>query len=94
MSVRKKRANRLRELSLERFAMKAAMQVNQIKPTLILGSPGQLQGITRDFWHVRFDQTTQNKLSHLINQEVPIQITEYHPNLAQKLEGYLVGVYL
>jgi len=94
ISMRKKRASLLRELSLKRFAEKAALQLGQIKQTLILGSPGKLQGVTRDYWPVRFDNDTQHKLIQFINQEVPIQIKSYHPNLVQKLEGHLLGVSL
>jgi threonylcarbamoyladenosine tRNA methylthiotransferase MtaB len=94
LSVRKARASRLRDLSRERFESEALKQKGLIKSALIVGAPGKIQGVTRDYWTIKFDSSSQDKLVTRLNQETLIKITGYSPNQAQRLEGYLEGACL
>lgn len=91
--VRKARAARLRELSLSRYHEIAIKQKGTVKSALIIGAPGKIQAVTRDYWSVRFDEGSSSRLESKINEEVGVQIIDYLPNLGKNIEGYLQGVY-
>lgn len=91
-SVRKARALRLRELSLARFESHAAQQIGRVKPTLIVGSEGRLQGVTRDYWTVRFEPAIEASLLPNLNHEIPMMMSHYQSDSYKKREGVLVGV--
>jgi threonylcarbamoyladenosine tRNA methylthiotransferase MtaB len=86
-SERKKRAGLLRQLSLARFEQEALKQRGSKKQVLVVGQPGQLKGLARDYWTI---QDTEFLDSHL-NQEVEVVITDYVKNQTQNLEGFLKG---
>lgn len=84
-AVLKHRAERLRELSLERFQMNALAQIGQVKKVLRLKSKKQEigLGISRDFWHI------QGESSWPQNEEFFVKIQGF--DSSSRHEGVLLG---
>lgn len=95
MSVRKARARRLRDLSLERYQAEARKQFGTTKMALLLrrvkqDENGQFvrQAVSRDYWTMNVEVP-----SSLTEQkgEVCVRITDFDPQA--RMEGILRGVY-
>lgn len=83
--VLKLRAERLRELSLERFHMLALEQVGQVKKVLRLKSKREDSGLglSRDFWHI------QGENNWPVGEEFFVKIQGF--DSSQRHEGVLFG---
>ena len=83
--ILKLRAERLRELSLERFHMLALEQVGQIKKVLRLKSKREDigLGLSRDFWHI------QGEGQWPVGEEFSVKIMGF--DSSQRHEGVLYG---
>jgi threonylcarbamoyladenosine tRNA methylthiotransferase MtaB len=83
----KLRAERMRDLSSERYSKSALDQIGQIKKVLILKSRAKgAAGLSRDYWPVDVDVS-----SELEGQEVSVTITGYDQSNASRIDGYLKG---
>ena len=74
-AVRKERSRRLRQLSLERYTMRALDQVGRLKQTLILkdqNGKGVIQGISRDYWTL---QVAASAVPLVAGREVSLKVT-------------------
>lgn len=87
--VRKSRAQRLRELSLERYQSRAKSQIGKVKSALILGGPERIQGLTSDYWSCVFEPNSHVDLVSYLNQEVAVEITDFIPSHSARMEGVL-----
>jgi threonylcarbamoyladenosine tRNA methylthiotransferase MtaB len=77
-ALRKERSRRLRELSLERYTMRALDQVGRTKNTLILKDQmgkNIIQGLSRDYWPVQISQPQASSSLFVTGREVPVRIT-------------------
>jgi tRNA A37 methylthiotransferase MiaB len=89
MTVRKKRAGQLRELSLHRYQSEALKQVGLKKKVLVLNNEARgAQGLSRDYWPVKWDLTVDWKAQS--GQEVEIQIANYQQTENWQ-DGLLMG---
>lgn len=88
--VLKLRAERLRELSLERFHMLALEQVGQVKKVLRLKSKREDVGLglSRDFWHIQGDLQGEEG-QWPVGEEFSVQILGF--DSSQRHEGVLFG---
>jgi len=80
----KKRAEALRNLSLERYSMEALKQVGQIKKVLPLNYKKLAIGLSRDFWKVQLAKPVDDP------QELEVKIIGYEYSQL-KTEGPLLG---
>ncbi len=87
-SVRKERALRLRELSHERYDLKACEQVGTIKEVLLLNSKKDVtQGLSQDYWDVVL---TENK-NQRAGEMTQVKIKGYERLQKSRINGYLLG---
>jgi threonylcarbamoyladenosine tRNA methylthiotransferase MtaB len=91
-AARARRAQRLRELSLERYRAAADSQVGQIKQTLLIRARagGGAQGLTRDYWPVRVAGAGEGLMRRL-GQEIDIEIVGFAQDATTRMEGCLLG---
>lgn len=88
--VRHERAARLRELSLQRFAQEAQLQIGQVKKVLMLKNPAKGgQGLSHDYWPVAVEGA--ESFAHWAGQVVDVRITSYDHSNKQQMEGHLLG---
>ena len=88
-SVIMKRADRLRELSYQRFAEKALVEVGTTKKVMILRKPSKgAQGLSRDYWPVVIAGADELPAA---GEEVSVRITGYDHSLTNRMEGLLRG---
>lgn len=86
-SVRTLRAQRLRELSAERFRQHAERQVGRVKRALILRGKGDsTETLTRDYWPLQLEESLPPELR---GQETEIVVTGFMKS--ERMEGLLVG---
>ncbi|MBX9768259.1 MAG: tRNA (N(6)-L-threonylcarbamoyladenosine(37)-C(2))-methylthiotransferase MtaB, partial [Bdellovibrionales bacterium] len=71
------RARRLRELSFQREKSEAQKQIGALKQVLVLAkaAKGGSQGLSRDYWPMKFSEETANESAALSNQEVWMKVT-------------------
>ncbi len=99
-AVKKQRARRLRELSVQRLEVMARQQVGRVKCVLPLSKGDStaaarlsgLAGLSRDYWPVRIAEgprraSQENPLSSLQNDEVKVLIREVGPGPEYALLG-------
>ena len=76
VAERKRRAQKLRELSLHRYQSEALKQNGQQKKVLVLNNEARgAQGLSRDYWPVKWTDGTEWK--NLSGKEVKVQITGF-----------------
>jgi threonylcarbamoyladenosine tRNA methylthiotransferase MtaB len=81
------RAKRLRELSSQRYSMKAVAQVGAIKEGLVLQSSKRPQAVSRDYWTIHIKSA--EGLSR--EQEYKIKILGYDTSMVSRMDGVLLG---
>jgi threonylcarbamoyladenosine tRNA methylthiotransferase MtaB len=91
--VRTLRAQRLRELSSDRFRNEAHAQVGSNKQVLFLnqeakGTTPFVQGLSRDYWPVRVVGLNQKLI---LNQENWVQITGFDESVRSRMDGFLTA---
>lgn len=86
LEERRLRAQKLRALSRERFAMSALEQVGRHQKALVLADQFGVQGLTREYWPVHLNQEVQY-LSSKVGQEIDVKITGF--DSASGIEGRL-----
>ncbi len=74
MSERKARAQKLRELSANRFLLKAKAQVGLIKKAIIVGDAHFPKGISSDYWDIEIANISSNLFSQYHKTEQTIKI--------------------
>lgn len=82
------RAKKLRELSSERFTMKALEQVGEIKKSLLLKAAKQQQAVTRDYWTIQIKTASENFDP---SKEYDVKIIGYDTSQASRMDGLLIG---
>jgi threonylcarbamoyladenosine tRNA methylthiotransferase MtaB len=88
---RQRRAARLRELSLHRFAEMANAQVGTSKKVLVLKNAAKGgQSLSRDYWPVEIIGA-DDFISHWAGQEVDVKVLKYDHTNKTRMEGHLVG---
>jgi threonylcarbamoyladenosine tRNA methylthiotransferase MtaB len=80
-----KRAKRLRELSSERYSMKAVSQVGSIKESLVLQRADR--AVSRDYWTIHLKERKEVPR----DQEHRIRILGYDTSQASRMDGVLLG---
>ena len=86
--VRKQRAKLLRELSHERYEMKAAEQLGQQKQILILKEKdSQTQGLSEDYWNVVVENSKTLQPGELHS----VRVKGYQRGGSSRMTGYLIG---
>lgn len=89
VGVRRARAKKLRELSLHRYQSQALKQFGLKKKVLVLNNEARgAQGLSRDYWPVRWDMTQDWKLKS--GQEIEVEISQYEQNEKWQ-DGVLLG---
>lgn len=89
--IRAERAARLRELSIQRYAEQAQLQIGTRKKVLILKNAAKGgQGLSHDYWPVDI-QGAESFLEHWTGQEIDVAITGYDHSNKQHMEGHLIG---
>lgn len=89
--IRAERAARLRELSIQRYAEQAQLQIGTSKKVLILKNAAKGgQGLSHDYWPVDI-QGAESFLEHWTGQEIDVAITGYDHSNKQHMEGHLIG---
>jgi threonylcarbamoyladenosine tRNA methylthiotransferase MtaB len=74
MSVRKERAQRLRELSLHRLQSEALKQIGTVKKTLVLNKYSEKQScLARDYWSLNVPMTADEH-EKLKNTEIDLKV--------------------
>jgi threonylcarbamoyladenosine tRNA methylthiotransferase MtaB len=93
-SERKRRASRLRELSLSRFDSLAAQQVKTKKKVLLLrNNKNHLMAISRDYWNVQIEQERVLSEADYL-KEWEVEISDYTHRLASRTsaqDGLLIS---
>lgn len=86
-----RRAERLRELSLQRFQSQAEQQLGQEKQALVLKSrQGTLKALSRDYWNIEFSENSDvSKL--VIGQEISVRVTQIQKPNQKKMESPLLA---
>jgi tRNA A37 methylthiotransferase MiaB len=79
-----RRADRLRELSSERYESEAKKQIGLHKKVLVLKNAKQ--GLSRDFWNV---ELTGN--AYIPGTEVDVKVTGLDSSNASRMDGVLVA---
>jgi threonylcarbamoyladenosine tRNA methylthiotransferase MtaB len=88
---RQRRAARLRELSLNRFAEMANAQVGTSKKVLVLKNAAKGgQSLSRDYWPVEIIGA-DDFIGHWAGQEVDVKVLKYDHSNKTRMEGHLVG---
>jgi threonylcarbamoyladenosine tRNA methylthiotransferase MtaB len=86
-SERKQRAQRLRELSRDRYQEKGMAQVGQIQKALILKNSAKgSHGLSREYWPIRLNGL---ELESLRGQEVEVKLNRFVWNSGSSQDGYL-----
>ena len=84
------RAFRLRDLSLQRYQKEAEGQVGLVKKTVVLKSrKGQLQGLSRDYWNIEFNNLEGFNLS--AGQEIDVRVLQTQGSNAKAMESALLA---
>jgi len=88
--VRALRAQRLRELSTERFSSLAQQQIGLEKEALVLKTTGSASDtLTRDYWPVKLEVSDQ--VAERKGQEIRVRITGFDDSQASRMDGVLRG---
>ena len=87
--IRKERAKVLRELSLERYDLKAADQVGLVKSVITLKSP---QGVTKSLSDDYWDVLIKDDIERSPGEELFVKIVGYERSQKDRVNGFLVGV--
>lgn len=91
MGIRKQRARRLRELSLERFQQTALQQRGSRKQVLVLksGKTGSsAMAVSRDYWTIELENPRESLPER---GETWVEITDFKPESQRRMEGLLQG---
>ena len=88
MEKRRERAQRLRELSRERYSVSALEQVGAVRSALLLKDKFGVQGLTREYWPINLKNTLESDLER-VGEEVPVRITGF--DTGSRFEGSLFG---
>jgi tRNA A37 methylthiotransferase MiaB len=84
------RAQRLRELSTERFSSLAQQQIGLEKEALVLKTTGSASDtLTRDYWPVKLEVSDQ--VAERKGQEIRVRITGFDDSQASRMDGVLRG---
>ncbi len=84
------RAQRLRDLSTERFTSLAQAQIGQEKPALVLKTNGSASDtLTRDYWPVKLE--VSDAVAERKGQEIRVRITGFDDSQASRMDGVLRG---
>lgn len=89
--VRAERAQKLRELSIQRYTAEAQKQIGTAKKVLVLKNAAKGgQGLSHDYWPVHI-QGAESFIENWAGTEVPLVVTGYDHSNKQHMEGHLVG---
>ena len=84
------RAQRLRDLSTERFTRLATAQIGQEKAALVLKTSGTASDtLTRDYWPVKLEVSDQ--VADLKGREIRVRITSFDHSQISRMDGFLRG---
>jgi threonylcarbamoyladenosine tRNA methylthiotransferase MtaB len=82
------RAERLRQLSSDRYSMMALDQIGTTKKVLVLKSKAKgASTLSRDYWPVDVDISDNS----MLGKEVEVQILGYDQSNPSRIDGYLKG---
>ena len=87
----KRRAQKLRQLSSQRYAEQAKLQIGKVKEVLVLKKKsamdeGDMQGLSSDYWPIRW--TNESHFEEDSSKKFMIQAYQNHPS---RMDGWLVG---
>lgn len=91
MGIRKQRARRLRELSLERFQQTALQQKGSRKQVLVLKSSkadSSAMAVSRDYWTIELENSRETLPE---SGESWVEITDFNSESQRRMEGLLQG---
>ncbi|MES2767619.1 MAG: tRNA (N(6)-L-threonylcarbamoyladenosine(37)-C(2))-methylthiotransferase MtaB [Bdellovibrionota bacterium] len=82
------RAERLRQLSAERYSMMALEQIGEIKKVLVLKSKAKgASTLSRDYWPVDVEISSEAQ----IGTEISVKIVGYDQSNQSRIDGFLKG---